>query len=105
MNILFIFIILLVVAGIGFATAKAPRLTSVLFWALAATIFVSAALLLIAPGPFAEKAFLFSLSVPLIWAGLQFWCYWDAQKWRVTGGLIGLCLVGGAIVYFVEPSV
>lgn len=50
-------------AGSGLATWKAPQLTSVILWALVATIFLGAALLIAFPGPFAEKAIWLSLLV------------------------------------------
>ena len=92
-------------AGVAFATYKAPRLTSAIFWSLTATIFLLSALLLTLPGPFSEIAIWLSLAVPVIWAAFQFWCYWDGNKWRVAGGLIAFTLIGGAVTYFVDPLV
>ncbi|MEL6362257.1 MAG: hypothetical protein AAFR21_14365 [Pseudomonadota bacterium] len=105
MTPILIAILIIFVIGIGIATWKAPRLTSIIWWALVATIFSSAALLLIVPGPFSEKALWIALSVPLIWVGLQFWCYWDKSKWRVASGLIVLSLVSGLVVFVTEPVI
>ncbi len=95
----------LALAGLAFATYKAPRLAGALFWSLAATLLLTSAMLLTAPGPFSELALWLSLAVPLIWAGFQFWCYWDANRWRVAGGLIALTVIGGAVTVFVDPPV
>ncbi|MEM0984917.1 MAG: hypothetical protein AAGJ32_01600 [Pseudomonadota bacterium] len=105
MSFLPLVIVAVLFVAIAAATLKAPRLTSVLFWALVATVFSSAALLLSLPGPFSEKALFMTVAVPLIWAGYQFWCYWDASKWRVAGGLIAISLVGGIVVFLTEPIV
>ncbi|MEM0930516.1 MAG: hypothetical protein AAGI89_14605 [Pseudomonadota bacterium] len=105
MNPVLIGILLALCAGIGTATYKAPRLTSVLFWSLTATIFSSAALLLVIPGPFSEVAIWMSLAVPLIWAGFQFLCYWERKEWRVTASLIAVTIVGAVLVAIVEPPV
>ncbi|MEO0464960.1 MAG: hypothetical protein AAF216_00330 [Pseudomonadota bacterium] len=91
--------------GIVAATWKAPRLTSVLVWALVATIFSSSALVLALPGKFSENALFVTVAVPFIWACYQFWCYWDASKWRVAGGLIAISIVGGVVIYLIEPPV
>ena len=95
--------VLLIAAAL--ATWKAPRLTSVILWSLTATIFTASALLLILPIYFPERALWLALAVPLIWAVLQFWCYWDRSQWRVAGGMIALTLAGGVIVFLVEPPV
>ncbi|MEM7005372.1 MAG: hypothetical protein AAF498_05780 [Pseudomonadota bacterium] len=105
MNPVTIAILLVLVIGIGLATWKAPRLTSVILWALVATIFSTAALLLIVPGPFSEKALWIALSVPFVWVAFQFWCYWDANKWRVAGGLIAVSALCGIIVFLSDPIV
>ena len=105
MSFLVFGLLAVVLTGIVIATIRAPRLTSVLVWSLTATIFVSAALLLTLPGPFSERALWLALAVPLIWAVFQFWCYWERRAWRVAAGLISATLVGGVIVYFIDPIV
>ena len=105
MSPVLIIILVVALAGVIYATAKAPRLTSVLLWSLVATTFSSAAILLTLPGPFSEKALIMTVAVPLIWAGYQFWCYWDASKWRVVSGLIAISVIGGIVVYLTEPLV
>lgn len=94
-----------VVIGLGVATWKAPRLTSVIVWSLVAAILASAALLLTLPGPFADVARWITLAVPLIWVGFQFWCYWHKKGWRVATGLIAVSLVSGLIIFVSEPMV
>lgn len=90
--------------GISLATWKAPRLTSVIFWALIAAIFLTSFLLMHLPGPFSEKALWLTLGVPIIWVGLQFWTYWDGKPWRVTGGLIAISIICAVIVFTTVPS-
>ncbi|MEL6687018.1 MAG: hypothetical protein AAFP97_05300 [Pseudomonadota bacterium] len=94
----------IVFIAIGVATWKSPRLTSVILWALLAAIFTTCMLLMHLPGSFSEKALWMTLAVPLIWCGLQFWCYWDGKAWRVTGGLIALTVVGAAVTFLTTPS-
>ncbi|MEM9054111.1 MAG: hypothetical protein AAGB16_02190, partial [Pseudomonadota bacterium] len=60
-------ILLAVIGLLAFGTYKAPRLMSVLVWALIATTFLTAALLLALPGPFSEKALFMTVAVPLVW--------------------------------------
>ena len=69
-----------------------------------ATIFVGAAALLVLPGSFSDKALWLTLAVPLIWAGLQFWAYWERRAWRVAAGMMSLTLVSGLIVFTLEPG-
>ena len=91
--------------GLGLATWKAPRLTSVIVWALLAAIFTSSAILMTFPGAFAEKALWVALSVPFIWVALQFWTYWDRKAWRVAIGLMALTALSAAIVFTSEPMI
>ncbi|MEL7201662.1 MAG: hypothetical protein AAFR27_11710, partial [Pseudomonadota bacterium] len=98
-------VLVAVIAFIGFSTWKAPRLTSVIFWALAATIFFTAALLIKAPGPFSEKALWITIFVPVVWVIFQWWSYWDRKAWRVAAGLMIISIVSGAIVFLSEPMV
>mgnify|MGYP001796884711 CR=1 FL=1 len=94
--------ILVLIAAI-FGTWKAPRLTSVLFWATVATILIGSAGVMNMPGEVSENLIWLVLTFPFIWVGLQFWCYWDRSKWRVAGGMIGLCLVCGIIIIVSPP--
>ena len=91
--------------GLGLATWKAPRLVSVIVWALLAAIFASAAILITFPGPFAEKALWVALSVPFIWVAFQFWTYWDKRAWRVAAGLIAVTALSAAIVFTSDPMI
>lgn len=95
----------LVVLVTGFATWKAPRLTSVILWALLATVFFSSFLLIKLPGKFSENALWLTLAVPVIWTVFQFWTYWDRKAWRVTGGLMALTVICAAIVLTSEPPI
>lgn len=97
--------LLAVLAGLGVATWRAPRLTAILVWSLLASVLGSAALLLTVPFAFGELALWVALSVPLLWASSQFWCYWDTRAWRPAVGLIGVTLAGTATVLLVPPPV
>ena len=90
---------------IAFFTWKAPRLTSVIWWALIASMLLGAALLLTLPLEFRSLALWMALAVPLIWVAFQFWCYWDKRAWRVATGLIVISVVSGYIVITIPPPV
>ncbi|MEL6243807.1 MAG: hypothetical protein AAFQ21_00575 [Pseudomonadota bacterium] len=98
-------ILVVVLALIGFFTWKAPRLTSVILWALIASMLFSAALLLTLPVEFKSLALWMALAVPIIWVAFQFWCYWDKRGWRVTAGLITISILSGAVVFTTPPPV
>ncbi len=87
------------------STWRRPRLTSILFWSLSATLFFTAAMLLVFPANFPDKAITITLMVPFIWVALQFWVYWAEKPQRVTAGLIALTLASAAIVFTNEPMV
>lgn len=95
----------LILAAIGFATWKAPRLVSVILWALVATISAGAAGLLFLPGPFSEKSLWLIILLPVIWAGLQWWTFWERRAWLVATGLMSLSAFCGLLVFLSEPVV
>ena len=99
MSVVYISVAVAFCAFLVWATWRAPRLSSAIFWAAVATILCSAVLLLAAPGELAGKAIWLGLTVPLIWVGFQFWAYWDAKGWRVALGLVGLSFASGAYIY------
>ncbi|MEM7492466.1 MAG: hypothetical protein AAF296_03735 [Pseudomonadota bacterium] len=103
MSPLIIGIIVAVVIGIGISTWKAPRLTSVLFWAALATILIGSALIMNLPGVVSQNLLWLLIAFPFIWVGLQFWCYWDPSKWRVAGGMVTLCMLLSVIVFVSTP--
>ncbi|MEM8825737.1 MAG: hypothetical protein AAGD40_02265 [Pseudomonadota bacterium] len=90
-------------AALGAFTWKRPRLAGVLFWALIASILLSAAIDIVAPGDFADRVILTSLLLPLIWVGFQFWLYWSPSRWRIVAILIGLSILS-AIVIIISPA-
>ena len=98
-------VLLAVVGGLGVATWKAPRLTSVIWWSFLAAILVSAALNITLPGAFRDKTLWLAFLVPFIWVGFQFWCYWDGRPARVALGLIGLSAASGLVVAFSDAPV
>ena len=103
MSPMLIGVILAVLIGVGVATWRGPRLTSILIWtSLAATLVCTAGIMMM-PGDLANNLIWLTLIFPLIWIALQFWCYWDASKWRVACGLISLCVVSGLLVSTITP--
>ena len=86
-----------ILIGLAFATWKAPRLTSTLLWSLTAAFAICAAISQVSPGSELDRASFFAVGMPVVWAGLQFWCYWHASKWRVVGGLVSLTAIGSAV--------
>ena len=97
----------LAVTGIGViaATWKAPRLTSIILWAMIAAVTVSAAIAVIGPGPLRERVLWTILLFPVTWTALQFWCYWEQKPWRVVTGLIALSVASGIIIATVELQI
>lgn len=102
MSPVLIAILLVVAVGSGVATWKAPRLTSVILWALTATIMSMSVLLTWLPANFGSKALWLTLAVPVIWTAYQFWCYWDGKSWRVAGGLFAITCIGGLIIFLTD---
>ena len=96
-------ILVVFLVGIGVATWKAPRLTSVIWWSLLATILFSAALLLSLPFDFGQLALWLTLAVPVIWMAFMFLCYWDKSRWRVPVSLIVISIVSAVVITFVPP--
>lgn len=88
---------------LGLATWKAPRLTSIIVWALLATIFFTSVIFIHGPGPLSEKGVWLTLLVPIVWTGFQFWTYWDGNPWRVAAGLIAITVICAAIIFVSEP--
>ena len=95
-------ILIAVLVGLAVATWKAPRLTSILIWAMVAAVLVSAAGALMAPGAVRERVLWTIMLFPVVWVALQFWCYWDQRKWRVVSGLLLMSAVSGVIVAITE---
>lgn len=91
------------VIALALATWRAPRITSILVWAMIATLLIVSAISMNLPGDVVNKLVGLALFLPLIWVGLQFWCFWDPSKWRVAGGLITICIVSGGIVAISTP--
>ena len=105
MSPIIIGILLALLIGIGVATWKAPRLTSIIWWSLLATILFSAALLLTLPFEFGQLALWLTILVPIIWMTFMFLCYWDRSNWRVPTSLIVISIVSGIVVFQVPPPV
>ena len=95
-----------VLAGLGWATWKKPRLTSSIVWSLTATLLLTAITALLLPAAFIKPALLWlSILTPLIWVGFIFWCHWDRRPIRPAAGLIGLTVIGAVIVIQLPPPV
>jgi len=92
-----------VLAGLGLATWRAPRLTITLVWSLVVTLLVTSVIFIHLPMSITEKGNWVILLIPLIWVGCQFWAYWDERQWRVVAGLGLLSLVSTLIIVFSDP--
>ncbi|MEO0550452.1 MAG: hypothetical protein AAFZ91_11075 [Pseudomonadota bacterium] len=86
-------------------TVTAPRLTSVLIWALIAAMMLSAALLLLLPINFSALAIWLTFIMPLLWVVIQFWCYWERRTWIIVTGLIVVSIASTLIVLLIPPPV
>lgn len=93
----------IILLALGFATWKAPRLTSVTVWALLAALSFAAALLLVLPFDFGSLALWLALAMPLIWVAFQFLCYWDKAGWRVSILLILIFTCSTALILVTPP--
>lgn len=105
MSPVIISIVAIVLLGLAVATYFAPRLTSVIVWALIAAVLAGSAAMLALPFPFREVAVWMTLIVPLIWVGFQFWCYWERRSWRVVAGLVSVSALSGLTVLISAPPV
>lgn len=103
MSAMVITIVLFITAALGLATWKAPRMTSVLVWAMVATILVVTVIAMNMPGDAVNNLIGLTLVFPLTWVGFQFWCYWDPSKWRVAAGHICICALSGVVVAISPP--
>lgn len=82
------------------ATWKAPRLMVALLWSLATAILVISALFNLLDAPVLEKGSWAFLALPCVWVTLQFWAYWDSNKWRVCAGIGTIALTSILVVVF-----
>lgn len=95
----------IVIVALGVFTWRAPRLSSVILWALVAATLLSSAILLTMPVKFSELAVWLTLVMPLIWVGFQFWCYWEKRAWRVASSLIVISVASLGVVLTTAPPV
>lgn len=54
------------------------------------TILLTSALIVAVPYDLTAKLIWVGMSVPLVWAGAMFYCYWDDQPWRPVAVLSSL---------------
>lgn len=74
------------------------RVLSITLLAFIATTLIGAGLLIGLPGSFAVRALWMTIFVPVLWAALMFYCYWDKKRWRVVVSLVALSITGGGAV-------
>lgn len=103
MNTIQISLAAVLVITLGLFSWKKPRLSSIIVWALVATVLLTSAALLLIPGDFSAKAIWLSLSVPIIWTAFQYWCYWADNQWKVLWTLVVISLMSGAVLLSLEP--
>ena len=102
MNTIQISLAAVLVITLGLFSWKKPRLSSIIIWAMVATILLVSAALVVIPGDFRAKATWLSLSVPIIWVALQYWCYWADNQWKVLGSLVATSLLSAVIIFNVN---
>lgn len=54
-------------------------------------------------GEVKTKAFTVILVMPLIWAGLMVWSYWDAKSWRPAAIYASISVVSLMAIITAEP--
>ena len=74
------------------------RILNVTILALLATILLGVALLLSFSGNFHYRFLWVALMLPIIWAALIFYCYWDSKAWRVLLVNLVIIVVGFTMV-------
>ncbi len=102
MNTIQILLPAALVITLGLFSWRKPRLSSIIIWAMVATILLTSAALVAIPGDFQTKAIWLSLSVPITWVALQYWCYWADSQWKVLGTLVTTCLLSALIIFNVD---
>ena len=103
MNTIQISLAAVLVITLGLFSWKKPRLSSIIVWALVATVLLTSAALLVIPGKFSTKAIWLSLSVPITWTAFQYWCYWADSQWKVLWTLIAISLLSTGILFSLDP--
>ena len=102
MNTIQISLAAVLVITLGLFSWKKPRLSSIIIWAMVATILLTSAALVAIPSEFRAKALWLSLSVPITWVALQYWCYWAESEWKVLGSLLVMSLLSALIIFNVD---
>ncbi|MEM6536899.1 MAG: hypothetical protein AAF668_04130 [Pseudomonadota bacterium] len=93
------------VGFVAFATWKAPRLTSILFWSLMATIPTASLIVFLAPGSFLNRVGWLAVSLPAIWVAFQFLSYWLPRPRLTALGFILISATGFAFIAATGPAI
>lgn len=92
----------LLVITLGLFSWKKPRLSSIVIWAMVATVLLTSAALIVIPGEFRAKAVWLSMLVPIIWVAFQYWCYWADNQWKVLASMVAISLISIAVIFNVD---
>ncbi|MEM8937369.1 MAG: hypothetical protein AAGC77_13275 [Pseudomonadota bacterium] len=71
---------------------------SALVWAVFPTIGLSIAITMLLPGAILDRLLFMVIALPLVWAAIQFWCYWHKSKWQVLGGMFGATALSATVI-------
>ena len=79
------------------------RLFVLLVLAPVTALLLASALLVIAPGPIAERILWLGLALPLIWVAIMVLAYRTSAPWRLAGGLGAVAGLSAAAVALLPP--
>lgn len=92
-----------VLALLGLATWKKPRLMGALLWSMLATVLIICGVIVAVPGDLFTRLIIITFLSPLVWVGLMFWCYYDKRQWRAVGSIFGLTVISTVLVITSGP--
>ena len=78
------------------------RLLAVTLLAFVASALCGTAWIVAAPGELRSRAFLVVLLVPIVWAVLMVYAYWDSRSWRPAAALAAGAALSTLIILSVD---
>lgn len=79
------------------------RLISLLVLSLVFTILFPSALLFVLPGETGELLVWLGLLIPLLWAVVMLYCYWDEKAMRPLVVLSIMCVISVSVIFTSNP--
>jgi len=79
------------------------RLLAVTLLAFIASALGGTAWIVAGPGELRSRAFLVVLLVPLIWAGLMVYAYWDTRSWRPAATCATTATLSALVILTSDP--